>query len=236
MAKRERLPEITSPIAVFKWPKLSEPDYGTDDYPKPDGEYSVRLVFDKNDPEVVEFCKTIAPHWEAAMAQAKEEFAKLPVATRKKLKKPTPNNWVSPVYDADTEEETDEIEIKVSMKARIEVKKGPKAGQVFEKQPAIFDAVGNPMIPPPSIWGGTTGRVRFQLSPYFIPATGACGLSLRLLGVQIQDLVSQPQQTAESMGFGTLEDGYVHQKMDDDGYTVDDPDKGDVYDEMFGNE
>jgi hypothetical protein len=46
---------MNTPKGTAKWPKLSEPDYGTKDYPKPDGEYSVKLVFDETDPKFLQF-------------------------------------------------------------------------------------------------------------------------------------------------------------------------------------
>src|SRR5207247_3604884 len=106
------------------------------------------------------------------------------------------NASVTPPYTAIHEEETHEptgqIEIKVAMQASGTYKSGPKQGKKWKRSPGIFDAKGNEMKPAPSIWGGTIGRVAFEvglnkegLPGYFIPATGAAGLTLRLQAARI---------------------------------------------------
>jgi len=100
------------------------------------------------------------------------------------------------------------------MAASGEVKNGPKKGQKWSRKPMIFDAAGQPMRKVPDIYGGTIGRVRFSLRPYFIKGTGAAGLKLALEAVQIIDLVSGGQRSASSCGF-EAEEGYVHSDADE---------------------
>ena len=47
----------------------------------------------------------------------------------------------------------------------------------------------------------------FDVSPYFIPGSGAAGIKLRLNAVQVIDLVSGGGRDAEGFGF-EKEDGY----------------------------
>lgn len=42
--KRPKNVTMTSPRGIFRYPALTKPDFGTDEYPKPDGEYKVTLI------------------------------------------------------------------------------------------------------------------------------------------------------------------------------------------------
>src|SRR5690606_17374564 len=145
--------------------------------------------------------------------EAKKAFDALPVGTRKKLKRITENPLYLTIYDKETEQETGEIAFKFAMRASGTYKQGPKEGQKWHRSPLIYDAKGHRIAKPPAIWGGTVGKVAFEVSPYFIPGTGAAGLSLKLIGVQILDLVSAGERSAESLGF-TAEDGYEYTPED----------------------
>lgn len=206
--KKPKNPEFTTPRGTFVFPKLTEPDYGNEKFPKPDGEYSVNLRLSVADAE--EFVESkLRPHLNAALAAAREEFDKLPVGTRKKLKDITENDLYRVEYDKETEEETGYVLFKFAMKASGKT----KAGKEWSRKPAIFDAKGKKMTKVPSIWGGTEGKVSFEARPYFIPGTGAAGLKLALNAVQIINLVSGGGRDAEGYGFGE-EDGYEYDESD----------------------
>lgn len=209
MADERKSPEFTSPRGVFTSPKLSEPDFGNEKFPKPDGEYSVTVVYRADDPAVEAFIAKLKPCHDAAIKAAEEAFKKLDVGQRKKLKAVTVNDLFKTVYDNETEEPTGEIEFKFSMPASGVVKQGPRKGKKWSAKPDIFDAKGRPMLKVPAIWGGTEGKVAFEASDYFIPGSGLAGLKLRLNGAQIIELVSQGSRTASSYGFGE-EDGYAY--------------------------
>lgn len=97
--KRPQAPKGTTFKAKFKWPKLNEPDYGTKEFPKPDGEFSVKAVGQVNDPDVQAFIAKWQPVHDEAIKRAEEEFKKLPIATRKKLEKVTVNPLYTELYD-----------------------------------------------------------------------------------------------------------------------------------------
>ncbi len=204
---------VTSPRGVFVFPKLSEPDYGTKEYPKPDGEYSVKLRLKVDDPATEAFIKKLQPHYDAAIAEAEAEFKKLKVETRKKLGEVKPNELYTTLYDQETEEPTGEIEFKFKMTASGETKKGPRAGKKWTRKPDLFDARMKPIPAGVNIWGGSQGKVSALLSPYFIPGTAAAGLSLKLAGVQVIELVSNGSRSASSYGFEE-EDGYETSEED----------------------
>jgi hypothetical protein len=204
MAKRTNAPQFTSFKGTFKFPKLNEPDTKFDQA----GVYSVKLIGNAEDPSVQALIAKLKPMHEAAQARAK--------ALVKKGKALSVNPLYNEVFDETTEEPTGEIEFNFKMSASGTYKTGPKAGQTWTRKPGLFDAKGNALKNAPSIWGGTVGKVSFEVGVdresgepgYFVPGTGACGLSLRLLAVQIIDLVSGGQRTAAGYGFGE-EEGYA---------------------------
>lgn len=191
--------KATTPRGVFRYPALSKPDYGNDQFPKPNGEYKVQLILAQADAEPL--IDKLQPHFDAAVKAGEEEFKKLKVEQRKKLGALKVNDLFSPEYDKDTEEETGNVIFKFTMAASgLNKKKEP-----WSRKPALFDAKGKPMLKAPDIWGGTEGKVSFEAAPYFIPGTGAAGLKLRLSAAQIIELVSGGQRAASDYGFGEEE-------------------------------
>jgi len=199
--KRPKLFKGISPRGVFRFPSLTKPDYGNEKFPKPDGEYKVQLVLTEE--EAQPLIDKLTPEYEKAIEAAEEEFKKLKVEQRKKLKEVTKNDLFQTEYDQETEEPTGNLIFKFSMKASGKNKKGEQ----WTRKPAIFNAKGVALKNPPNIWGGSEGKVSFEASPYFIPGTGAGGLSLRLSAVQLLELVSEGSRSASSYGFGQ-EEGY----------------------------
>jgi hypothetical protein len=213
--KRKKLPQFVTPKGTFRFPKLSEPDYGNEKFPKPDGEYSVQLLLPADSDEAKALIEKLTPMYEAALDEAKEAFKGLPIKSRKDFEKkgikgPLPNSLFSEVYDKETEEPTGEITFKFAMRAGGTYKQGPKKGKQWSRKPVIVDAKGKPMRKCPGIWGGTIGKISFEAGPYFIEGTAAAGLRLALQGVQIIDLVTAGERSAASLGFGE-EDGYEHE-------------------------
>lgn len=192
---------FTSPKGVFRYPSLDKPDFGNEAFPKPNGEYKVQLVVT---PDVAEILlKKLQPLFEAAVAEGEALFAKLPIASRKKLGKLTVNDLVSVIYDKETEEPTGDVFFKFSTAASgVNAKKEP-----WSRKIALFDAKGKPLAKAPAIWGGTVGKVSFEAAPYFVPGTGTAGLKLYLTAAQIIELVSGGQRGASEYGFGE-EEGY----------------------------
>lgn len=217
---KRNYPKFTTPKGTFKFPKLDKPDFGTKEYPKPDGEFSVKLVLKAGSPEANELIKKLQPLHDEAVSAGKAAFKELKVDQRKKLGDVKVNELFTTVYDQETEEPTGEIEFKFARKASGTFKKGPKDGEKWHAKVDLYDAKGLPMRKAPAIWGGTVGKVSFEASAYFIPGTGAAGLKLGLLGAQIIELVSGGQRSASSHGFGE-EDGYSYEEGTDEGTSED---------------
>lgn len=206
--KRRRDPQFTTPIGTFQYPSLDAPSYGTDKFPKPEGVYRANLILPANDAAVKKFIADLKPHHDEAMAAAQDAFAQLPVASRRKLGSVSTHPLYEVEYDKETEQPTGNIVFRFKLTASGVYKKGPKAGEKWSARPALFDARGNKMNNPPAIWGGTKGRVSFSAGPMFVSATGLGGLSYRLIGAQIIDLVTKGDRSAESLGFGAVDGGY----------------------------
>jgi hypothetical protein len=191
----------TTPKGTFRYPSLAKPDYGTKDYPNPDGAYKVDLILSED--EAQPLIKDLTPAYNKAMEEAEEEFKGLPVATRKKLKEVTKNDLYTIEYDKETEEPTGNLIFRFKMKAS-----GTRKDKTtWSAKPALFDAKGKPLLKVPEIWGGTIGKISFEAVPYFVSGTGAAGLSLRLQAAQIIELRSGSQRDAGAYGFGE-EDGF----------------------------
>jgi len=191
----------TSPKGTFRYPALSKPDFGTKDYPNPDGAYKVGLILSED--EAQPLIKMLQPAYDKAMEEAEAAFAKLPVGTRKKLGEVTKNDLYTVEYDKETEEPTGNLIFNFKMKAS----GTRKDNTTWSAKPALFDAKGKPLLKVPEIWGGTIGKVSFEAIPYFVSGTGAAGLSLRLNAAQIIELRSGSSRDASDYGFGE-EDGF----------------------------
>lgn len=236
MAKDSKKPfSSISPRGPFVYPKITEPDYGSKDYPKPEGEYSVRLRLTTDEAEKfvnrkVDFNGTktsLQELYDEALRDAERQFGELKVESRKKLKEIKPNDLYTVCYDKETEEPTGEVEFKFKRTASGVVKNGPRAGTKWTAKPDLFDAKGRKIGKGANIWGGSEGKIAFHATPYFVAGTAACGLTLRLQGVQVIELVSNGSRSADSYGFGE-EAGYSYDpddyrededKSDDDGDT-----------------
>lgn len=109
----------------------------------------------------------------------------------------------------DDGEGTGDYEFKFKCNAEFEDK---KTGDIKAITVPIFDAKKKqlnktPKDKAPAIWAGSTLKVAFSLVPYYVESAKVCGVSLRINGVQIIELVSGSGGSADSMGFGD-EDGY----------------------------
>lgn len=199
---------LFTPRGTLKWPKLTEPDHGTEKYPSKHeaGEYKTKLVLDRADKGVETFLAKIDTAMERAKELAEEAFKELDVKSRKGLEAKggiTADLPYSEIYDEETEEPTGQVEMLFKMVAGGVRKKDKKP---WSAKPDLFDAKGKPLGKKIAIWGGSTAIINFELTPYFVPGTGKYGLSRRLNAAQIIALVSAGgTKSASSYGFGEQE-------------------------------
>lgn len=209
--KKQKRITYTSPKGVFKWPKLTAPDTKF----KEEGEYSVSLVIPSDTPGVDELVKMADDAAAASLAQAKKD-AKTPAIAKKWTTKYLPYKN----EEDEDGEETGNIEFKFSMKASGVSK---KTGEPWSRKPALFDARGRGLPATVQIWGGTVGKIAFQLQPYASTPQSGASVKFALEAAQILDLVSNGQKEAGAYGFGE-EEGYEAPAAGDSAADDDDAD------------
>jgi hypothetical protein len=215
MSKTDKRPKLMSPKGKFRYPKLNEPDLGTEKNKKKDPEYNLQLVLKADSPEAKKLIADLEPFYEEAKAKGAEGFKGLSLKTRKELEKegvkgPKVAALYETIYDKETEEPTGEIAFRFKMKASGVNK---KTGKPWTRTPVVFDAKGKRMVKLPTIWGGTIGKVQFEPYPYYAEGQNSCGLSFYFAGIQIIELVTAGGASAESMGFEE-EEGYEYAEAD----------------------
>lgn len=219
MAKANTNKKIThiSPIGTARYPYLNEPDYGTDDYPIPEGKYKVALVMSREEAE--EFVeKQLKPYLKEAEKLGKEGFAKLNPAAKKKFGAPSLKEPFTEIYDKETEEPTGEVEFRFNMKASGVSK---KTGKEWTRRPGLFDAKGKPIdFTKVKVYGGSIVKVAFTVGAWFNNTNGEYGITCYLEAVQVLELRSGNSRSASSYGFG-VEDEYDGVAEDDYGFGSD---------------
>ena len=181
----DKLKNYVSPRGLFKYPHLTRADTKFN----PDGEYKVSLVW-KNG-EAKDFVNLLETEHKTSVELAKKKNQGKSIKTAKVPFK--------------VNEETKEIEATFKLKA---VGKSAKTGNTWSHKPAIFDAAGKPMEIKEIIYGGSEGKISYQIVPWYTPMLGA-GITLRMKAVQILKLVTGSGGTSDSYGFAK-ETGYEH--------------------------
>jgi hypothetical protein len=244
MAKeaKKKDPEFRTPRCVWDYPKIDKADYGTKEYPKPNGEYSIQARLKADDKLTKALIEQLQPLFNEAIEEGKKAFKELKVDARKKLEAKNGkggiqvNDLFTTLYDQETEEPTGEIKFKFAMAASGEFKdKATGKSKRWTAKPNIFDAKGQPIVKVPELWGGSEGIVAFSARPYFIAGTGAVGLKLKLLAAQLLKLVQGGGRDASGYGFGQEEGGYEHtDSVGDDEEATDKTSDEDSEDETDG--
>lgn len=240
MAKKPKKEQFYTPVAPFKYAHVNKPDFGTDQYPKPDGELSVTVALDKDEPEVKAFIAKMEKLMPELEAKAKEGFAnaspKVKAGWKKKgITEPTIMPFYQEEYD-DNGDTTGRITIKFKTKASFE----DKDGNTIKKTVPLIDGFGQviPFKKRPLVYAGTTGRVAFVVGYAFIPKDAEAFMSFYLNQVQIAKLATAG---AARSAFGALEgsdfsaddlDEYNPKDDDADDDDQDDGDDDDLDDEI----
>lgn len=161
-----------------------------------EGVYHVKLTR-PNDEWTQNLVAEIDAAAQSALAEAKKEYAgKKP----EKGKKPPKLSLCDDMPY--TQDEDGTVTFNFKMKAQGK----DKDGKTFTLAPTIVDAKGKP-VKGAKIGGGSKLRVSFALESFYQPKLGA-GVTLRLYGVQIIDLVEYGGRSAASLGFDEVEGGF----------------------------
>lgn len=212
---KKKFLKLTTPAGTAIWPRLSTPDMK---FAKEGiGHYKVTLRLRRGDDGVDELLGELDTMYANALEAGKAEdqaLRKENAKWRAKMSgKPTveASRPYSDVLDPENNDApTGEVDINFKMSsAFIDKKNGNRR---VEKHVALFDGAGGKIDPASiNIGMGSKIRVSFNPNPFWTQVAGA-GISLRLLAVQVLDLVEFGGGNAASHGFSSEnEGGYKHQ-------------------------
>lgn len=187
-------PRYVTPTGVANYPWLVEPDTKFN----PDGDYRVTMIFNEHTPELdyilQDLQKTLDNFYNETISDPKNAKVKSKITK-------------ADIFD---EDDAGNVIMKFKQKAKIKSVKG-----TFDVKIAIFDSKGKP-LKGVKLGSGSEIKLCFSVSPYYVPATRVCGLSLRPVAVQVIDLKEWGDpQNMKSYGFEEQE-GYEEQDGDYD--------------------
>jgi hypothetical protein len=197
---------IVSPKGIAVFPRLNKPDTKF----VAEGEFSVKLKMDINDPKVAEFIELIEQARQDSLPWAKADLAEKLAGTKDAAKKgglkkkletvDLADSPVKPVLDEDGNE-TNFVEVRFKCKAEF---KG-KDGETVKTRPALRDSLKQEINPADVIvGGGSVIKVAAAMYPYYNPKDNVSGVTFRLRAVQVINL---SQGGGGDFGFGEEEDG-----------------------------
>ena len=212
--KKPKLPTIVSPVGTLFYPWLGRPD---DKFDPNKPVYKTGLLLDANAPAVQTLLTKLDELADAAFEQAIEQAksaAKTPKALKevKEIKRAAP---YKPEED-DNGEETGRILTRFKMNAKYTDK---KTNKTIELRPDVFNAANKKLdATKTQISGGTRAQLAFQAVPYCSASNKEAGISLRMIGVRVIELVSGGARDGASL-FGAAVEGYASEETfggDDD--------------------
>jgi hypothetical protein len=186
------------------WAKVFDPDTKFD----PNGVYTVNVLVPEAD--AAEMCE----HLDQIVQKRFDEEVKAFPAKKKSLS-------TRPAYDDAVDKDgnpTGDIEFKLKLKAKVQ----RRDGSIYNQKPMVVDAKRTP-LEDTLIGNGSTVKVAFEPVPYVMASTKQVGVSLRLKGLQVIDLV---EYDGTGSNMFDEEDGFVTEAVA----------KDDRSDEMFEEE
>ena len=173
------------------WAKVFEPDTKFD----ANGIYSVNVLIPEA--EAVELCEYL----DGVVQQRYTEEVKAKPKLKNGLSTKTP---YEPEYDQNGDP-TGNIEFKLKLKAKVQA----RDGSTYEQKPIVVDAKRTPMTDGTNVGNGSIVKVAYEPIPYMMASTKQVGVSLRLKGVQILELV----EYGNGASMFDEEDGYVSEAI-----------------------
>lgn len=174
------------------WAKVMEPDTKF----VPEGQYTIKVVMPVT--EAAELCEQLDSYATQKLAEVVKEQPKL-----KAVLSTTPAYTTE--YDEDGND-TGNVTFNCKLKAVQVLRDGTKRIQ----KPFVCDSKVKPINPDTLIGNGSKVIVKVQPNPYMMPATKTVGVSLKMLGVQVIDLVEYGMPTTNLFD---EEDGYITQAV-----------------------
>lgn len=191
---------FTTPKGLAQYPSIKTPDTKFN----PEGDYKVNLVMEDD-----EKTNALVSKLEAILEDFYENDDDVLYAISKGRKVVTQD-----IYEKDEE---GHIVMKFKQKAVITKKDGSKIPVKIRQ----FDSKGEPIDV--NIGRDSVIKVSFTANPYYMSFTRTCGLSLRLLAVQVISLNEFGDSSASSYGFEE-EEGYNGEESEDSSKSFEDID------------
>lgn len=191
---------FTTPKGLAQYPSIKTPDTKFN----PEGDYKVNLVMEDD-----EKTNALVSKLESILEDFYENDDDVLYAISKGRKVVTQD-----IYEKDEE---GHIVMKFKQKAVITKKDGSKIPVKIRQ----FDSKGKPIDV--NIGRDSVIKVSFTANPYYMPSTRTCGLSLRLLAVQVISLNEFGDASASSYGFEE-EEGYNGEDPEDSSKSFEDID------------
>jgi|NOAtaT_6_FD_contig_81_1667246_length_2906_multi_3_in_0_out_0_5 hypothetical protein len=198
-----KFPIVTTPVSALVFGSLTVPSTKFKKAGQ-DGQYEATVVLDTTEQSTQDF---IAAVEKAAIAGREAEAAKgKNPAERAKILAYSLSPSFQPMNDRDTGEP-------IPNTVRVNAKRGSsgisvKTGKRWTADISLYDAAMKPIPKSIDIGWGSKVRLAIELAPFSMPATKLAGVSMKLIGVQVLELVNRGGKSAESLGFEATE-GYV---------------------------
>lgn len=193
--KKPQKPKIKLPAGTAIYPHLTAPDYGTEKFKKPEGEYNVRVRMLASD--ATEQMALLDKHADESYAKALADNGGKKFAVEKGKKKELIRNSPYTLCVDDAGEPTGMVEFKAKMKASYK----DKQGVVQYNKPNLFNHDGTPFTGP-DIWGGSVVWVAGTIGTYGNLEIGY-GATIYLAAVMVKTLVAKGSRSASEYGFET---------------------------------
>ena len=174
------------------WAKVMEPDTKF----MPEGQNTIKVVMPVT--EAAELCEQLDSYANQKLAEVVKEQPKL-----KAVLSTTPAYTIE--YDDDGND-TGNVTFNCKLKAVQVLRDGTKRVQ----KPFVCDSKVKPINPDTLIGNGSKVIVKVQPNPYMMPATKTVGVSLKMLGVQVIELVEYGMPTTNLFD---EEDGYIFEAV-----------------------
>lgn len=179
---------------------IQKPDYGTDEFPQPRGEYKVNLVVPKAEAQAD--IKRITKIYEDSYAAFLEEHEANPPKVAPG-KRPVPvRQGELPFFDDGNGNVVFKMKGYASYKCQ-------KTGDMKDINLGVADSKGKRMSVVPNISGGSTLKLRYSVFPYKWNTAVGASVKLQLEGVMLIDLVEFGAGGDDDWGDAVEEGGFV---------------------------
>lgn len=219
--KRAKRPLFTSPRGIFQHAYLAKADDKFADAKNPDGDFKTSLILPR-DAATQAMLDKIDVAVAESLADAK---ATLLVATDPKQKAKAKTIAAAYPYEDELDQEGDAT-ANIIAKFKINaVGRNKATGETWSNRPNVFNAKGLPLDPKINVYGGSEGRVSFEIAPYYMASTNQAGVSLRLKAAQAIVIAASTGASASTYGFGD-EGGFTEEETVEAGNGFEDETSG----------